>query len=631
MSCSNFSSTLQSMKETKFIEQNKEKWMEFEDMLRENRHDPEKLNDLFIQITDDLSYARTFYPNRSVRMYLNTLAQRVFHNIYRGKRFPAERLRRFWTDELPQLFWEERRALLLSFCLFALAFGIGVVSSMINPDFARIVLGDGYVEMTIENIEKGDPMAVYKDSGPFGMSVSIAGRNLFVAFQTAILGVLASLGTVFILLYNGIMVGAFQYFFVERGVFWESFLTIWIHGTLEISAIIIAGTSGMVAGSGLLFPGTYTRGQAFQVSMRRGLKIFFGIVPIIILAAFFESFFTRYTETPDVLRAAFILTSLAFVLWYFMWLPRHKAKTGAFREPVHDKELPPKREHTIDFRGIKSAGEILSDTFSVLRRRFRLTFLSLAAATTCFGFWAFGLSNKVPADTFLYTDLPFWPFDILIATGQVFGTENVPYLFVFQAIILCFLTLSAFRALELEMDTEQRPPYNLPRMLLALLPLLLPIPGFIALLKMNSGSVISMVVYPFLALWSAVIYFETLNPFTALTRAFRLMRWGQGLLIGFLMIVFNMLLFVFIEFPVWDRTLEFFSWLVPRTEGAMESYRMIATTCAAVFILYFVFILIVLCGALQYFSGREVADADSLREEIEKVGASRQIRGLARE
>ena len=56
------------MKETKFIEQNKEKWMEFEDMLRENRHDPEKLNDLFIQITDDLSYARTFYPNRSVRM-----------------------------------------------------------------------------------------------------------------------------------------------------------------------------------------------------------------------------------------------------------------------------------------------------------------------------------------------------------------------------------------------------------------------------------------------------------------------------------------------------------------------------------------------------------------------------------
>ena len=400
---------------------------------------------------------------------------------------------------------------------------------------------------------------------------------------------------------------------------------------ITFSAIIIAGTSGMVAGSGLLFPGTYTRGQAFQVSMRRGLKMFFGIVPIILLAAFFESFFTRYTDTPDVLRATFILTSLAFVLWYFVWLPRHKAKTGSFRTPVHDKELPPKREHVIDFRIIKSAGEILSDTFSVLRRRPKITFLSLSVATALFGSWAFGLSTKGPADTFFYTDLPFWPFDILIATGQIFGNDSVPYLYIFQVFILGCLTLTAFRVLELEMDMELRPPYSVQRMLLALMPLLLPMPGFIALLKMNSGGIISMVVYPFLALWSAVIYFETLNPFAALVRAFRLMRWGQGLLIGFMMIVFNLLLFVFIEFPVWDRTLEFFSWLVPRTEGAMESFHMIATTCAAAFILYFVFMLIVLSGALQYFSSCEVADAANLQEEIEKIGASRQIRGLARE
>jgi uncharacterized membrane protein SpoIIM required for sporulation len=277
------------MKETKFIEQNREKWADFEQMLREDRRDPEKLNDLFIQITDDLSYARTFYPNRSVRVFLNSLAQRVFHNIYRGRRFPAERLRLFWTDELPRIMWESRRALLLSFALFVLAFGIGVVSSMINPDFARVILGDQYVDMTLANIENGDPMAVYKDSGPLGMTAGITANNLFVALRTAIFGVLASIGTVFIMLYNGVMVGAFQYFFVEQGVFWESFLTIWIHGTLEISAIIIAGAAGLVAGSGLLFPGTYRRVQAFQITMRRGLKIFIGIVPIIVLAGFLRA------------------------------------------------------------------------------------------------------------------------------------------------------------------------------------------------------------------------------------------------------------------------------------------------------------------------------------------------------
>jgi len=43
------------MRETRFIEQNQEKWSDFEEMLRQNHRDPERLNDLFVQITDDLS------------------------------------------------------------------------------------------------------------------------------------------------------------------------------------------------------------------------------------------------------------------------------------------------------------------------------------------------------------------------------------------------------------------------------------------------------------------------------------------------------------------------------------------------------------------------------------------------
>lgn len=622
------------MKETKFIGQNKEKWADFEALLRENRRDPDQLNDLFVQITDDLSYARTFYPTRSVRMYLNSLAQRVFHNIYRGKRLPVERLRRFWTDELPQLFWLERRALLLSFCIFALAFSIGVVSSIIEPEFARIILGDGYVDMTVRNIESGDPMAVYKDSAPGGMTVSIAARNLFVAFQTAILGVLASIGTVFILLINGVMVGAFQYFFIEKGVFWESFLTIWIHGTLEISAIIIAGTAGLVAGSGLLFPGTYTRAQAFQISIRRGLKIFFGIVPIILLAAFFEGFFTRYTETPDFIRAAFIFTSLAFVLWYFVWLPRHKAMTGGFRESLHDKEIPPDRNHVIDFRSIKNAGEIFSDTFTLPRRHPKTTLWALVGAAVLFAAWSFGFSSKGATDVFYYPDLPVWPFDILAGIGQFFRNGTAPLLFYFQIVLLVTLALTAFRALEQEMDTEERPLFSRQRVLFAALPLLLPVAGFAGVFQWwdtGWGYLLNITVYPFLALWGAVIYFETLNPLNALIRAFQLMRWGQGLVLGFLTVTLQVLLFMFLDFPVWDWTLELFSWLVPQREGAMQSYVAIATTGAAGALLYFIFLLTSLCGGLQYFSCREVSDAASLFEGIEKVGTGRQIRGLARE
>ena len=495
------------MRETKFIEQNKEKWADFEQMLRENRHDPDKLNNLFVQITDDLSYARTFYPNRSVRMYLNSLAQRIFHRVYRGKRFPVERLRLFWTNELPQLMWETRKALLLSFSIFVLAFAIGVLSSIINPDFARTILGDSYVDMTLENIQRGDPMAVYKQSGPFGMTVGIAANNLFVALRTAIFGVLASLGTVFIMLYNGIMVGAFQYFFIEQGVFWPSFLSIWIHGTLEISAIIIAGAAGLVAGSGLLFPGTYRRSQAFQISMRRGLKIFVGVAPIIVLAAVFEGFFTRFTETPDFIRAAFIATSLFFVLWYFVWLPWHKARTGGFRQAIHDKELPPDKAQMIDFNVIKNAGEILADTFTVVFRHPKMTLGVLSGATAVFMLWAFGWTTENVANTFLYPDQPL---GVLGGASGFFENKTAPFLYFLQIGLLAVLCVAAFRALELEMDIAQRPRFSRGRVFLSALPLALIMPLFIIFIRAENGVLawlLSMAAYPFLGMWAAVIYF----------------------------------------------------------------------------------------------------------------------------
>ena len=619
------------MRETKFIEQNKEKWADFEQMLREDRRDPDKLNDMFVQITDDLSYARTFYPNRSVRMYLNTLAQRIFHLVYKGKRFPAERLRLFWTDELPQLMWESRKALWLSFAIFALAFAIGVLSSIINPDFARVILGDNYVDMTLQNIEKGDPMAVYKQSGPFGMTLGIALNNLFVAFRTAILGVLASLGTVFIMLYNGIMVGAFQYFFIEQGVFWPSFLSIWIHGTLEIGSIIISGAAGLVAGSGLLFPGTYRRSQAFQISMRRGLKIFVGVAPIIVLAAIFEGFFTRFTETPDFIRGMFILTSLFFMLWYFVWLPWHKAKTGLFKQAVHDKELPPDRAQIINFNAVKNAGEVLSDTFTIVFRHPKMTLGVLAGTTALFMLWAFGLATEDTAQVFSF---PNEPLGVLGGSAGFFGDAPVPFLYFVQIALLALLCVAAFRALELETDTTQRPLWPRWRVAFAALPIALIMPLFILFVRAENGGLawlLGMAAYPLLGMWAAVMYYENLNPITALIRTFRLVRWGPAFLLGMMTVNLTLLFFLFLDTPVWQMTLQLFSWLVPPGGNSMAIFSTMATTAVAGILLYLFFLMIVLGGALQYFSCREIADATSLMQGIEKVALTRQIRGLARE
>jgi len=84
------------MKETHFIDQNKKKWKELEELLQEERKDPDKLSNLFIQVTDDLSYARTFYPNRYVRLYLNNIAQQLFYFIYKNKSSSRSGFVRFW-------------------------------------------------------------------------------------------------------------------------------------------------------------------------------------------------------------------------------------------------------------------------------------------------------------------------------------------------------------------------------------------------------------------------------------------------------------------------------------------------------------------------------------------------------
>jgi uncharacterized membrane protein SpoIIM required for sporulation len=98
------------------------------------------------------------------------------------------------------------------------------------------------------------------------------------------------------------MVGAFQYFFIERHLFQESFLTIWIHGAMEISAIVIAGAAGFALGRSLLFPGTYSRAVSFRLGAVKAIKIFIGITPIIVIAGFLESYFTRHTGVPDLVR-----------------------------------------------------------------------------------------------------------------------------------------------------------------------------------------------------------------------------------------------------------------------------------------------------------------------------------------
>lgn len=294
---------------------------------------PDEKADLFVQLTDDLSYARTFYPQSRITTYLNGLTAGVHRAIYQNKREEGNRIWRFWATELPQVLYESRRQLWYSLLIFVSATAMGVLSSAHDSAFANLVLGDGYINMTLENIENGDPMGVYKDADSSYMFTYITFNNIRVSFLAFVAGVFLSLGTVYLLFSNGVMLGVFQYFFYERGLLLPSFLTIWIHGTLEISAIVIAGGAGLVMGNSILFPGTYSRSDSFMMGARKGLKIVLGLVPIFITAGFLESYVTRLTEMSTLGKLTIIGSSATFIVGYFvlypMWLHRRGLAVGA--------------------------------------------------------------------------------------------------------------------------------------------------------------------------------------------------------------------------------------------------------------------------------------------------------------
>jgi uncharacterized membrane protein SpoIIM required for sporulation len=309
------------MKEITFLKQNAEKWKHYEAMTAEKSGTPKELSDLFIEITDDLAYAQTQYPRAKTTQYLNDLAAISHQEIYQNKKEDRSKIILFWQYELPALIAMHQRMLLLSFVIFMVASALGWVSAKYDEDYVRLILGDSYVDTTIENIENGDPMGIYKSEGEADMFVSITLNNIQVSFWAFILGLAFSFGTAYILFTNGIMLGAFQYFFYAKNLLGTSILSIWIHGTLEISAIVIAGCAGFVLGQGLLFPGTYARSISFMKGARDSVKIIMGLVPIFIIAGFLESFVTRHTEMPAWSRIAIIVVSAIFILGYFIVWP----------------------------------------------------------------------------------------------------------------------------------------------------------------------------------------------------------------------------------------------------------------------------------------------------------------------
>lgn len=307
------------VREGLFIKKNKARW---EKIQSGRKGDADEMATNFIQLVDDLAYAKTFYPSSRVTHYINALASRIYLGIYQNRKENINRLSKFWKYDVPLTIYKHRRIILFSFLVFCTFYIVGFFSARQDDGFIRQVLGDGYVDLTEKNIEEGNPFGIYQSGNSFFSWIGIMINNIMVSFVYFGKGIFLGIFSTTALAKESMRVGVFHYMFFAKGYGTAFILAVMIHGLLELTSIIIACAAGVIMGTSYLFPGTRTRLDAFRDGVKEGAKILIGLIPILVVAAFYEGFVTRHYKMPIALNIILLSISAVFIAWYFVLYPK---------------------------------------------------------------------------------------------------------------------------------------------------------------------------------------------------------------------------------------------------------------------------------------------------------------------
>jgi len=615
------------MREKDFVEQNKEKWKRFEDIAsKSSNSNPDELDELYTKITNDLSYARTYYNRRSIRVYLNKLAQSIFSELYKYRNGRKNAFVSFWTELLPQSLYLARRELNISLIFFVFAMILGILSSIHENDFAQLILGDRYVEMTEENIAKGQPMAVYDSGNNVDMFFAITWNNIKVAFLTYVLGAFFAIGSLLVLLYNGIMVGTFQYFFIERELFQESFLTIWMHGAFEISAIVIAGGAGLTLGRGLLFPGNLPRLQSFQISARRSIQIMLGLIPVFIAAGFIEGFFTRYTEAPDTVRGVFIIfcfLAVAFYFWYYPWSKFRNRPPKINLNHLIDQGYKP-----VELQTLRSSKEVFGATFKVYRSILGNLLLIAVAMAFAYSLVFYTLNSEILLEKASLGN-SFFPIGLFLKQFTAYGV--FPNMFFPNVLAMTLVIWFSLKAIQNKFIKSGKTKPNWVLFIKTTV-----VVGIFELAVWSGYGILillSILAIPFLLFWLLTSFTENKSLLSSLQKVVELLRSSRrSLYASFLGLVFvSFLLIGAANMPISTLYLEGLLWNIDAEADTQMKIALMMALIVHKIAIFLVVPLFAISQLLEVYSAKEVTDADELWKQVRKIGVKESAYGMEKE
>ena len=307
------------MTPAEFIAKKQKTWDELEELLNRSRGansgQLNRLGYLYRRVTSDLAVARRDFPQDRCVTYLNALTSRAHSTIYQTSPFKRGTLRQFLHFGFPRVFRENLNFIGVAFLMFTIAFGAAYWIALTLPVFAEQIVP----EETVSHIKELDQQA--------WNSTSAENRNLFAAFvmtnniRVAFFafagGILCMVGTLYILVINGIVIGAVSGLCHVNGIA----LTLWSfvspHGYIELTTIFIAGGAGLKLGYSLIAPSLLTRKRTLTDAARTAIQLIGGCVALLVVAGTIEGFVSP-SGLSDAFKIGFgALTGVLLFIYLF--------------------------------------------------------------------------------------------------------------------------------------------------------------------------------------------------------------------------------------------------------------------------------------------------------------------------
>jgi uncharacterized membrane protein SpoIIM required for sporulation len=268
---------------------------------------------LYRQVAADLSVLRQDSTARAYAVNVNQLLARAHHIIYSGRKTNLPTLFRFLKDDYPAIFQRQIGYVLVSLAV-TVAWGLlGAAITSARPEFMRHFLPASMIatmerhQMWTESLVTMAPLA----------TSAIMTNNLSVCFTSFAGGIVFGLGTLYVLIENGMLLGVVGAACHQYGMSVQLWSFVAPHGSLELPAIIIAGGAGFRIGHAMLFPGTLRWKESVARGGIEASRLVSGIIPMLVVAGCLEGFFSG-SHAPVWLK--FTVGGLLFTmlnLWLF--------------------------------------------------------------------------------------------------------------------------------------------------------------------------------------------------------------------------------------------------------------------------------------------------------------------------